>query len=320
MQSAQPVEAFVEQGRQLIAAGNGRAAIPLLQRALAADPENGYAHAMLALALIDTNQFKAAEREARLGVQYDPEEPFCHLVLGLTLMNLERHREAEQAFREALRLNPEYDSAYAWLAHIAVGRARWSEAEQYARHALSLDPENDTALKALAISAWFNGRVDEAEQRAREGLKRNPEEADYHWILAMAAARRNDAQRARQHSLDALAIDPTHEGAKETLIWAVGIRAKIMLPALRFNFLLMRLPPAIQIVALIAFFVTIRLLRMLRRELAASPDTEWLATIMLPLTAALSLFWLYLIIVPPLFRWWLRYSRDARIREAARQR
>ncbi|MCS7065078.1 MAG: tetratricopeptide repeat protein, partial [Fimbriimonadales bacterium] len=315
---APSVDALVEHGRQLIAAGNARAALSLLQRALAAEPENGYAHAMYALALIETNQLKAAEREARLAVQYSPEEPFHYLALGLALKNLERLNEAERVLQHAIRLNPTYAQAYAQLAHIAVQRARWAEAERYARHALQLDPENETAHTALALSAWFNGRVDEAEQRAREGLRRNPEDADYHWILAMVAARRNDAERARQHSLDALAIDPTHEGAKQTLLWAVGIRAKIMVPALRFNFLLLRLPPFMRAVALIGFYLTLRVMIEARRELFGQPDMQLVVMLLTPLIVGLALFWLYLILVPPLFHWWLRRSRDARLREAAK--
>lgn len=319
MQQPHRVEALVEHGRQLIAAGNARAAIPLLQRALSADPEDGYAHAMFALALIDTNQLRAAEREARLAVRYDPEEPFCYVALGLALVNLERWNEAERAFLKAVQLAPTYAQPYAQLAHIAIKRARWREAEQYARRALQLDPDNQTAHTALALSAWFNGRVEEAEQRAREGLRQNPEEADYHWILAMVAARRNDATRAWRHSLDALAIDPTHEGAKQTLYWAAGIRAKIMVPALQFNFLLMRLPPFVRAIALIGFYLTIRVVSEVRRELVRHTDTQQLAMLLTPFTILLALFWLYLILVPPIFRWWLRHSRDARLREAARQ-
>ncbi|CUU05392.1 Tetratricopeptide repeat-containing protein [Armatimonadetes bacterium GBS] len=314
--SRHSVDELIELGRQMVAQGSWQVALRYLRLALQQEPDNSYAHALMALAYQIGNNPRQALNEAMLAVRYEPDWYYPHYVLGIVLKDQGRLERAEVALRRALALEPQNASVIAHLADLACRRAHWQEAVRLAHQALSLEPTNRGAQLALALARGSQGQLDEAERIARHCLSEDPEDPDALWILAMVAVRRGDWRTGWQLSLDALAIDPEHPGARETLIHAAGMRSKIMVPALRWQFWVDRLSPVWRFVALFLILAGLHSGRIVFSKDFAS-TTFWTDALMFG-WVCLVLFWLYLLLVPPLFYGWLRRARDKRLREAMR--
>lgn len=310
------VDELIELGRQMVAQGNWQVALRYLRRALQQEPDNSYAHALMALAYQVGRNPRQALNEAMLAVRYEPDWYYPHHVLGIVLKDQGRLNRAEAALRRALSLDPQNASVLAHLADLACRRAQWQEAVRLAHQALRLEPTNRVAQLALALARCSQGQLDEAERIARHCLREDPEDPDALWILAMVAVRRGDWRTGWQLSLDALAMDPEHSGARETLIHAAGMRSKIMAPALRWQFWVDRLSPVWRFGVLTLILAGLHSGRILFREGYAN-TTFWTDVLMFG-WISLVLFWLYLLLVPPLFYGWLRRARDRRLREAMR--
>ena len=310
------LDEWVQLAREQMASGNATVSARILRRVLSIDPDHGPAHALLALALLDMNQLKSALHEAQLAVQCDLENAFAHLVLGVVLKELGRYAQAEVALQQAVQLDPEYATPYTHLADLAGRQSRWSQAAAYARQALALNPNSTSAMAVLANALCFSGKLDEAELVVRNALRQNPEDAELHTALARIALQRRQWRRAWQHALDALAIEPTHEEAQEALVQAAGIRSPLMRPAIATHLWLMRLPTTWRIATIVLFYMLMRSLRFI----VNAPTNPALSSVIVAVALFMALFWLYLVLVPPLFYGWLRRARDRRLREAARQR
>jgi len=309
------LDEWVKLAAERIASGNAVVGAQLLRRVLHANPDHGPAHAFLALALLDMKQLKSALREAQRAVQCDSEDAFAHMVLGIVLKELGQYAQAEAALRQAIQLDPQYATPYSQLADLLGRQSRWSQAIAYARQALALNPNSSLAMTALANALCFSGKLDEAESVARDALHQHPEDADLHTVLARIALQRRQWRRAWQHALDALAIDPLHEGAQQALVQAAGIRSPIMRPAIATHLWLVRLPIAWRIIVIVLFYMLLRSLRFVNVDLA----NPALSSVIVAVGIFMALFWLYLILVPPLFYGWLRRARDRRLREAVHQ-
>lgn len=307
---------WIQVAQEQIASGNPGVAAQILRRVLRAYPEHAEAHATLAVALLAMNQYKTALNEAQLAVQCNPEDAFAYFVLGLVLKALGRYTEAQSALYEALRLAPEYSQPYAHLADLAAIHGRWAQARDYALRALALDPDLGLAKTLLANALCMLEQPDEAEAVARDALRKNPEDADAHIAMAQIALQRRQPRRAWDYALDALAIDPTHREAQAVLLQAAGLRSPLMRLATSLHLGLMRLPVGWRIATVVLFYMILRLVSEMRHLM---PGDSALSPIVSSIAIALALFWLYLVLAPPLFHAWVRRSRDRRLREAARQ-
>ncbi len=314
-----PPEASLDEWARLaseqIASGNAAVGARLLRRVLSADPYYSVAHALLALALLEMKQFKAALHEAQLAVRCESENAYAHTALGIVLKELGRYTQAEAALQQAIQLDPQNDLPYGLLADLMVRQSRWKQAITYAHQALALDPNSVLAMAALANALCFSGKLDEAESVVQNALRQHPEDADLHTALARIALQRRQWRHAWQHALDALAIDPMHEGAQQALVQAAGIRSPIMRPAIATHLWLVRLPIAWRIIVIVLFYMLLRSLRFVTVDLA----NPALSSVIVAVGLFMALFWLYLVLVPPLFYGWLRRARDRRLREAAKQ-
>lgn len=314
------VEELVELGRQMIADGKAHVAVRYLQRALSIDPRDAMAHAWLALAYTETNRPKQAMQEALLGIALEPDNPDVYVLAGLVFRICGRFRNAEEALRKAIELHPTYTYAFALLASVRCAQSRWEEAVQLAQHALQLDPSDSVARFVLSLAYCFLGRLDESEQIARHLLASNPENSEALSVLAMVAVQRKRWREARQLSLDALAIDPENDLAHEALIQAVGVRSKIMIPVLKFQFWLARMTPVKQVIAVVLLYATVRFMRSLAKgEIVALGESSLLRGTLYGVAVLLGLFWLYVVWAPLIFRFVLRRARDRRVRESARR-
>src|SRR5258706_797883 len=97
-----------------------------LRQALAAEPDEPYAHALLALCLAHRERFDDAIAAARQAVHLAPDFDFAHYAHASVLHDRNHLDEAQGAIEEALRLSPNDSDYWAVLSQIRINQRNWS--------------------------------------------------------------------------------------------------------------------------------------------------------------------------------------------------
>lgn len=192
-------------------------AVRELKLCLSEEPENAYAHALLALCYIELKKSDEAFMEAREAVRIDPQDGIGFYALARCHLNAMQLIEAEVAIDEALEIDP-FNSNYLWLlALIHNGNEEFEQAKEVLDRALEHDP-NHASLSLRAYVLNKLGKKDESDQANEEALALSPEDAWGHTFRGWALVERKDYKDALVHFREALRIDPTISWAREGLI------------------------------------------------------------------------------------------------------
>jgi tetratricopeptide (TPR) repeat protein len=211
--------------------GDYAAAVPFLQQATAADPQNlpfrlALAHSclwskqyqcvldvyhqiltlnaesaeadMLAGEALDEMKDKAgATQQFRAAVKADPKEPNVHFGLGYLLWGLLQLDEAAQEFQAELDNNPDHAQALTYLADCQMKLNKPGGAIALLERAIQIDPSIGLAHLDLGILLGNAGRTDEALRELKIAVNLNPDDESVHWQLArfyQATGRRDEAK------------------------------------------------------------------------------------------------------------------------------
>src|SRR4051812_23908292 len=98
-----------------------------LRQALAVEPHNAYAHALLALCLAEEEKFKEATDEAQQAIHLEPDSSFSHYAHARVLLDRNRFDEARTAIEEAIRLDSVEADYFCLLAGIHFQEHRWQD-------------------------------------------------------------------------------------------------------------------------------------------------------------------------------------------------
>ncbi len=137
-------------------------AIPILKRALAANPRDPQLTSLMGYACFATGNYPQAEFYSRQSVALMPANAQAHANLGSALVSQARFAEALTHLDRAITLDPRDDIAAA--AHISclLSLTRITDAVAAARAALAAFPNHPHILKSLASALHSAGRIDEA--------------------------------------------------------------------------------------------------------------------------------------------------------------
>ena len=208
-------------------------AVPLLEKALALEPEYAGAHGLLAWCheiLFVWGDFKeesrtASIRHARCALAYGRDDAVA-LAFGAFAVGMVEHDRvaAREAFERALALSPSCALA---LFIGAVMLAYGGDAErviEWAEHALRLSPLDRLAYAtphAIAIAQFSRGRYEESETAARRAVQANPAFSVAHAVLAAALAKSGRTQEAKDVAAQVLTLQPSFSSTR--LCGAIGI-------------------------------------------------------------------------------------------------
>lgn len=190
-------------------------AIALYKQVLSEDPQHAYAHAMLAICLVDAKQLGAARVEAEAAVHCDPEAALSHRAMGEVERAERKLDKAEASYRYAISLEPEDAGLHVRL--IALLRLRERRDEELLREAMELAPDDPDVLVAAAYDAYDRKALDEAERHATEALEEDPEHVDALVAMGWIRLRQGAVDDAHEHARMALHADPTDDGALKLL-------------------------------------------------------------------------------------------------------
>ncbi|GAA0474149.1 tetratricopeptide repeat protein [Streptomyces olivaceiscleroticus] len=154
--------------------------------AVAADPEEGLCHVVLASVYDRTERWAECLAACERAVAARPYDPYALRRRGEALRRLRRWPEAEARLREAIRLRPDDPDLRLGLTSLLDDRHREEEALVAVEEALRLDPDGLWALRFRGYELRELGRHAEATELAQQVVDRHPEWPDAHFLLATA--------------------------------------------------------------------------------------------------------------------------------------
>jgi tetratricopeptide (TPR) repeat protein len=152
--------------------------------------------------------------QAALAAGYQREDIYDYL--GLAATQLDLLEEGLEYFQTALEINPT-DLLLLTVGQSYLQLERSKEAEEYLLR--SVNKTEDTAVEIRArflLGQMYFDREDyfKAEDQYSEILKLDSDSSDAHYYLGEIYSKMNDPVRARAEWRRALAIDPSHYGAR----------------------------------------------------------------------------------------------------------
>jgi Tfp pilus assembly protein PilF len=231
----------IERAQLLINQSRYELATKELQKALAADPADPRAHALMAICLAEQKKFDQADSEARQAVTLAPDLPYAQYTMAYVLYQRDALSEAERAINKALQLDLWDADYFALLAQIKYQQKRWQEALAAAESGLEIEAEHMPCINLRAMALNQLGRAKEAGQMLEEALAQDPENALTHANRGWTALQRGDAKNALEHFRESLRLDPTNELARSGMVEALKARYFVYRLMLKYYFFMSRL-------------------------------------------------------------------------------
>jgi Flp pilus assembly protein TadD len=164
---------YSNRGAELIRAGQGEGAMPLLRRAVEIDPELGGAWVNLGVGRRRAGDLAGAEAAYRKALEVDPETASAYTNLAGLLRARGRGAEAEELLALATRADGRNPFSYIALGDLSLADGRLEEARRFYTKALRLDREDPEAYAALGLVALAGGDRSGAQKWLRKARSRN---------------------------------------------------------------------------------------------------------------------------------------------------
>ena len=173
----------------------------------AAMPGNAAQHfgAMLRR-LIDGRQWERVLETARQWLAQEPENADAHLAAGQALVNLQQYPAAEVHIMKVLAARPNHGFALRLASIACFNQQKTAQADELIRRAIDLQPNDAMHWYQLALMRYQQGLMEPAEKYARRALELQPRNANTINLIAICQRGNPSAQLAQY--LTALEIDP----------------------------------------------------------------------------------------------------------------
>jgi Flp pilus assembly protein TadD len=192
----------------LVHLGRAHEAIPLLQQAVACDPQDARKHCLLSWAQLAAGDFAASETTACEAIAQNPHEEWAHRLLSLSLLKQDRPKDALAPALVSRQLLPRSPEPYANLVRIALAVRDTALAEQAATDLLAIAPEQTTSHALDGCVQLALGRNEVAVARYLEAIRLDPQNAVAHNDLGVALLRCGDRADALRSFQAAAELNP----------------------------------------------------------------------------------------------------------------
>jgi len=301
------MNANLERGLLLYQQSRHEMAEAELRQALASEPHDSYAHALLALCLAHRDKFQDATADAQQAIHLQPDFAFAHYAHASVLLDRNRVDEALPAIQEAIRLDPEDADYYSMLASIHSSERRWRDALSAAEQGLQFDSEHVGCTNLRAIAMVKLGRKAEAGTTIDAALARNPDSAVTHANQGWTLLEKGEPKKALEHFRESLRLDPENEWARQGIVEALKARNVVYALMLKYFLWMSRFSTRSQWLIILGAYVGNRMLGVLA---SSSPA---LAPWVLPLRILYVAFALMTWLASPFFNLLLRMNRFGRL-------
>jgi predicted Zn-dependent protease len=163
-----------------------------LDRAVAADPADGYPQFLLGFLFYRQDRMPDAERELRKAQKLNPSDPRAALYLGLTEETMGRGAEALAQYERSMRLEEAggHPQAEAWItcARLLMVNGDLDRAGKLLADAVRMEPNSRDAQFESARLALREGHTAEAIAAGEKALRLSGDTADrqIHFLLVQA--------------------------------------------------------------------------------------------------------------------------------------
>lgn len=192
-----------------------------IHKALAENPNEAMAYALLAECYIYKNEFQTAVETAKKAVTNQPDEPVFYYILGKSSFYNKDIPGARLALAEGQRLDPSNAQFFLLRSQIEYYQQNWEQALHEANRGLELDPEHVNLVNQRAQSLIKLNRKDEAASTMDYALYRAPENSYSHANKGWVAIEKGQYDQAIANCLEALRLDPSNDLAREGLKEAI---------------------------------------------------------------------------------------------------
>ncbi len=158
-------------------AGDFEGALPFLEQAVSAAPEDLGRHELYATVLYNLKRFADAERELRWILERDPGRAGMEMLLADVAAAQGRHAEAEERLRAVAERSPDDPEVWVRLAWLADQAGRTDQAIAAHEKVVSLDPLRVESWMSLGDLYAATGALDKSEQAYQKVVALDPENA-----------------------------------------------------------------------------------------------------------------------------------------------
>ncbi len=154
-----------QEGAELLREGEAELAVEELERVVAEDAENEYAHFFLGSAHFEKGRFEKAMKAYVRALEIAPGYLGAMVHLGHSLRMLGKLAEALRVGREALKLRPDDADAIHLVALSHYARGEGAAAAHYLERFLALKPELEAAQEAEGLLRVLCGQARSVDER-----------------------------------------------------------------------------------------------------------------------------------------------------------
>jgi serine/threonine protein kinase/Flp pilus assembly protein TadD len=191
------------------------AALPLLERAVAADPDSPLTHARLAEALLlkyhvtgDSHSLDRARLSLQNAEKRNPDVALVWLVSGILGEYTKSYAVSEADLQRARELEPRNADVWRHLGNVYESGNRLSEAEVAYQKAIELEPGYFKNYQELCAFYGDHGNYDQAIRQCRQAIAQAPDMAAVHYTLTRVYLLWGRYPDAERESLTTLKLDP----------------------------------------------------------------------------------------------------------------
>ena len=278
-----------------------------LRHALAFEPNNADAHALLAVCLAEQKDFAQAQYEADAAVGLAPDDGFAHYARAKVLYDRNRLAEAVAAIEQALRLDTFNADYWGVLSQLRFDQRDWQASLIAAEEGLKADPEHAACTNLRAMALVKLGRRAEAGATIDAALAKDPDNALTHANQGWTLLHRGEPRKAMEHFREALRLDPQMEWARVGIVEALKAHNFIYRWMLLYFLWMNRLSQRAQWAIVLGGYFGYRALFSLAQNNPAVAPYVW------PLVIAYIVFALMTWLADPLFNLLLRLNRFGRL-------
>lgn len=249
---------YLQQGDQLVAAGNKEAALTAYQTVLSFNGNSAQAHVKIAQVLQSQKRYLEALEAYDRAFVIDSKPPIepsriddlvalgdlfaqqenwpaalnayqkaiaiqptfkGQFQLGKALYSLQRWEEAAKAFQEAVFLDPRQGKAYFYLGSAYSEQNLWEEASYAYQQALELQPQDGETYRKLGEALGKQEKWAAAEQIYRQALIYAPKNGEIYNHLGKALAEQRKLEEAMAVFQQAREISPKNARIYENLCY-----------------------------------------------------------------------------------------------------
>jgi Tfp pilus assembly protein PilF len=208
---------MLEKAHLLLQQGRYRDAEKEIAQALAAEPENDEAHALLARLKIDSGHAADALAPINEAIRLEPTSYYYFYLRAFAHYRLDQNLAATSDLDQSLQLYPYAAGTYGLYAYVLIDDKKFEAALAKANEGLQIDGTDELCLNARSMALNKLGRVNEAIDTMRYSLANEPDSDFTHATVGWNYLEKGQHKTSIDHFREALRINPESETAKAGL-------------------------------------------------------------------------------------------------------